>query len=120
MFVAAFLINLINVVLGIIEAFIGLRIVLKLAGANPLSPFVAWIYETSRALIWPFLNMFPSPTFEGGTVVEFNALIALLVYAFIGYLLMELVGYVDFHGGHYRTRVTTRKGKRVIEEEIDD
>lgn len=105
MFVATLIINLINVVIGVIEAFIGLRIILKLTSASAEAPFVSWIYETSRGLIWPFAGMFPSPVLEGGAIVEFNALIALLVYAFIGYLLMELVSFVDHYSTtHYHTK----------------
>ncbi len=115
MFIASLMINLINLIVGIVEAFIGLRIVLKLVAANPQTPFVQWIYETSRGLIWPFAGMFPSPTLEGGSIIEFNALIALLVYAFIGYLLMELVSYINYYSTtHYgRTRVVK---KEVIED----
>ncbi|OGK15050.1 hypothetical protein A2690_02985 [Candidatus Roizmanbacteria bacterium RIFCSPHIGHO2_01_FULL_39_12b] len=83
MFIETLIINLINIILGIIEFFIGLRIILKLAAANPATPFVSWVYETSRALIWPFQGMFPPPTLTGGSIVEFNALIALLAYAFL-------------------------------------
>ncbi|MFS8159086.1 MAG: hypothetical protein ACMG6E_02520 [Candidatus Roizmanbacteria bacterium] len=86
--------NLINIIVGLIEATISLRVILKFAGANPATPFVAWVYETSRSLIWPFIGMFPSPTLNG-SVIEFNSLIALLVYAFIGYLLLESIGYVS-------------------------
>lgn len=110
MFVASFLINLINLIIGIIEAFIGLRIVLKLTAANAQTPFVSWIYETSRGLIWPFSGMFPSPVLKGGSILEFNSLIALLVYAFIGYLLMELVTYIDHYSAtSYRTRITRKE-----------
>ncbi len=118
MFVAAFIINLINIILGVIEASIGLRIILKLVAANPQTPFVSWIYETSRALIWPFQGMFPSPTLEGGAILEFNALIALLAYAFIGYLLMELVTFLEHYSSRYRGPV--RKGRRVKEEEWEE
>lgn len=118
MFVAALMINLINLVIGIIEAFIGLRIILKLVSANPLTPVVSWIYETSRALIWPFQGMFPSPNLGGGSILEFNSLIALLAYAFIGYLLMLVVNATEHYGGrHY---ATGRKGRRVKEEEWEE
>lgn len=105
MFVAALIINLINIIIGVIEAFIGLRIILKLVAANPQTPFVSWIYEMSRGLIWPFAGMFPSPELEGGSIIEFNALLALLAYAFIGYILMELVSYIDHHSSTYRTHI---------------
>lgn len=118
MFVATFLMNLINIIVGVIEAFIGFRIILKLFAANAQTPIVAWIYETSRALIWPFQGMFPSPTLEGGAIVEFNALIALLAYAFIGYLLMEFISSVERASGRHLAH--GRKGKKVREEEWEE
>ncbi len=117
MFVATLVINLINFILGVIELFIGMRIILKLAAANAETPFVAWIYETSRALIWPFQGMFPSPVLTGGSVLEFNALIALLAYALIGYLLMEFVRYIEFSTARYTTDRRGRKTREVVVEE---
>ncbi len=80
---------LIDTIVGFIELLIGVRILLKFFGANLATPFVAWVYETSRPLLAPFANMFPSPTFTSGFVIEFSALFALIFYAFIGVLVEE-------------------------------
>ncbi len=86
----------INIVIGFIEFFLGFRFLFRLLGANPASPFVAWLYETTSPLLAPFQGMFPVPRLEaGGFVFEFTTIVALLMYMFIGYLLMEIVSAVD-------------------------
>ncbi len=77
------------------EGLIGLRILLKLLGANTLAPFVRWVYETSKPLLAPFEGMFPSPHLRGGFVIEVSALFAFLAYAFIEYLIEELFRYTQ-------------------------
>ena len=79
-----------NTILGIVEFLLSLRIVLKLFGASQSAPFVAWIYETTQPLLFPFIGAFPSPRLEGGFIIEFSSLFALIVFAFIGYLVDRL------------------------------
>lgn len=95
MFAAGIISAITNFVIGIVEFLIGLRIVLKLLGANPQTPFVEWVYETSAPLLAPFEGMFPSPTLEGGFVLEVSALFALVIYALIGYLISEVLAYLE-------------------------
>ena len=83
-----------NAIFGFIEFVIGLRIILKLFGANPLVPFSQWVYETSAPLLGPFQGLFPAPRLSGNFVIEFSALFALLVYALISYAISELVSYL--------------------------
>lgn len=90
---------LVNLVTSLIEGLLGLRIVLKLLGASTVAPFVSWIYETTQPLLTPFAGMFPSPKLPEGFVIEFSALFALVVYAFIGYLITELLETLIYYGG---------------------
>ena len=78
-------------VFGLIEIILVFRFVLKLLAANAGSGFVAWIYATSRPLINPFLFAFPTPSVQGGFVLEFTTLFAIFAYAFIGYLVQEVL-----------------------------
>ncbi|OGK18367.1 hypothetical protein A3G67_03690 [Candidatus Roizmanbacteria bacterium RIFCSPLOWO2_12_FULL_40_12] len=84
-----------NAIFAFIEFVIGLRVILKLFGANAAAPFANWVYETSAPLLIPFQGLFPTPRLTGGFVIEFSALFALLVYAFISYALTELVSFVN-------------------------
>lgn len=101
MVTSAFILSLLNIIFGFIEILLGLRLVLRFFGANQVAPFVRWVYETSDPLIFPFRGMFPSPTLEGGYVLEINTLIALLMYALIGYLLIQLIEFVRYQTLHY-------------------
>lgn len=82
--------TLTNAILGIIEFLLSFRIILKLFGASASAPFVRWIYETTQPLLSPFIGAFPSPRLEGGLVIEFSSLFALIVFAFAGYMIDTL------------------------------
>jgi uncharacterized protein YggT (Ycf19 family) len=89
------LVFLVNLIVGVVETILSLRLILKLFGANPQAPFVTWVYETSAPLLQPFANIFPSPQIEGLFILEFSTLFALGIYAFIGYFAVELVAALD-------------------------
>lgn len=86
--------GLINLVMGLIEIFLGLRFIFRLLGANPAAPFVAWLYQTTAPLLNPFRGIFPTPRLAHGYVLEFSTLVALVIYLFAGYLLLELMAAV--------------------------
>lgn len=72
---------------SVIEFFLGLRFILKLLAANAGVPFVQWIYSVGGALLTPFQGIFPA-TAQGGSIFESSTLFALLIYGFVGYLLL--------------------------------
>jgi len=84
-----------NLIVAFIEFVIGLRLILKILGANMQAPFVQWVYDTSGPLIAPFEGMFPTTRLTGNFIVEISALFALLIYIFIGYIIGEIVNYVQ-------------------------
>jgi hypothetical protein len=81
----------VDVFVAVIEIALGLRFVLKLLGANPSAGFVDWVYATTAPLLEPFAGMFPSPVLERGFILEFSTLFAMLAYAVLGWLIVELV-----------------------------
>lgn len=85
------LISLLNIALGVIAFFLGLRIVLRLFAANPETPFVSWVYGVSNTLIDPFRGIFPNAAIGTEAVFDVPAFIALIVYAMIIYLAIALV-----------------------------
>lgn len=91
MYIKDLVIYAINIVLFIIEVFLGARLILKVLGANTEAPFVSWLYATTEPLLAPFAGMFPSPVLEEGIVIEFSTLFAMVVYALAGYLLVQLI-----------------------------
>ncbi len=89
--IGRFLIMLINIVVGIAEVFLGLRVLLKLFGANASNGFVQWVYSSSDVLLDPFRGIFPAKELSGSSVVDFSALFAMLIYGIIGMLLVWVV-----------------------------
>lgn len=81
----------INLVTTLIEGLLGTRFILKLFGASTQSIFVKWVYETTLPLLNPFLGMFPSPKITGGFAIEFTTLVALAIYAFVGFLINQAI-----------------------------
>lgn len=82
--------KLINLVFGLAEAFLGLRFILRLLGANPEADFVSWLYAMSDPLLDPFRGIFPTVV-EGQFIIEFSTLFAILIYALVAWLLTQLV-----------------------------
>lgn len=79
-----------GIVFGILEAFLGLRFILKLFGANAGTPFVQWIYDTSAPMLAPFAGIFPT-RISDGFIFEFSTLFAMIIYAVIYMLILALV-----------------------------
>lgn len=78
-------IDLTTLTIGII---LGTRVLLKVLGANPLTPFVAWIYQNlSDPLMAPFVGIFPAPTFGKSGVIDIPAFFALIIYLAVGYMI---------------------------------
>ena len=94
--VAGFFSTIINIVFTVIELLIGARVILRLLGANPFTPFVNWVYTLSSALISPFANIFPSPVLRGGFVLDIPAIVGLLVYAILAYVIFQLIEFLSY------------------------
>lgn len=75
---------------GGIEALIGVRVILKLIGANPGNVFTAFVYQLSELFLWPFRNIVANPAFEN-YVLEITSIIAMIVYPLIGWAIVRLI-----------------------------
>jgi len=75
---------------GILVAGIGLRFALKQMAANPASPFADLVYRFTDLFLWPFTALTATPSAQG-TVLEISALIAMFVYALLGWIIVRLV-----------------------------
>lgn len=76
-------------ILGILEALLAFRLVLKLLAANPTAGFSSFIYSISQPFAAPFLNVFKISRVEGN-VLEWTTLLAMLVYWLIAFGLAKL------------------------------
>ena len=75
---------------GGLEALIGIRVILMLIGANPATPFTAFVYQLSELFLWPFRNIVANPAF-GNFVLEITSLIAMIVYPLIAWAIVRLI-----------------------------
>ena len=91
--------RILSAIVGLIGALVALRFVFRLLGANPDNTFVAWVYDWSTPLVAPFAGIFGQDatviTGQGvvaQSVFDWTALIALVVYAVVGGILIRLSG----------------------------
>ena len=82
---------IIEIIFDVIAVLLALRIILRFFGANAATPFVSWLYETTQGLIAPFAGIFPNPRVSGAYVLDIAAVVALVVYAVIGYVILSFL-----------------------------
>jgi uncharacterized protein YggT (Ycf19 family) len=87
--------QLIWLLYGLLEAGLALRIFFKMIAVNPANPFAALVYGVTDLLVAPFKNLIGNPAVGGG-VLEVSSIIAMIIYALIGWALERLV-YVLFY-----------------------
>ena len=100
--------QLIWLLFGALEALIGLRVVLKLIAANPGNPFARLVYAFTDLFLWPFRGLTIAPSFNG-MVLELPAMIAILVYALAGWLLVRLVWLLFYNPASRTVRTVERE-----------
>ena len=76
-------------IVGILEALLAFRFVLKLLGANAQAGFTNFIYSITAPFAAPFLNVFKIPRVEG-SVFEWTTLLAMLVYFLVALAIIKL------------------------------
>ncbi len=80
-----------------IEALIGLRVILRLIGANPLAPFTQIVYGASMVFLWPFSGITINPTY-GPFTLELSSMIGMIVYLLIGWGVTRLIWVLFYRG----------------------
>lgn len=81
-------VQLVNYLLTITETLLLFRFVFRLFGANSGNGFVNFIYDLTSPLVAPFRGIFASPA-ESGAVFDSAAVLAMLVYAVLAYLVVR-------------------------------
>jgi uncharacterized protein YggT (Ycf19 family) len=75
---------------GFIEILIGIRLILKMLGANPASPFAASLYAITSPFLAPFAGIFPRLQYPGG-IFEPEAVLAIVMLMLLAWLLTRVV-----------------------------
>ncbi|MGH7763222.1 MAG: YggT family protein [Candidatus Dormibacteraceae bacterium] len=83
-------VELIYLVFGIINGLLLIRVVLKLLGANALAGFASFVYGITGVFLAPFRNLLPTVG-SGQSQLEMSAVVAILVYALIGWVIARIV-----------------------------
>ncbi len=100
--------QLIWLLLGILEGALALRFLLSLIAAYPGSPIAAFIYAFTGLFLRPFSGLTATPA-AGGIVLEISALIAILIYGLIGWLVERLVWSIFYRPYSSTVEVTRTK-----------
>lgn len=99
--------QLIWLLIGILEVLLALRFVFKLIGVNAANTFATFLYGLTNLFTFPFASLTGAPA-AGGMVFEFSTLIAMAVYALVGWALAQIVNVVFYRPrGAVSTRQTT-------------
>lgn len=98
------LINIVYFITGVIITLLALRFLLLLFGANPSAGFSQLIYGLSAPFMAPFYAVFGTTQVEGA-VFEWSALLAIAVYALLGWGIASLIDAVTprSHAGTVET-----------------
>jgi len=86
--------RIVGVIFSVFEMILAFRFVFKLFGANPKSGFVKFIYDITQWFVGIFAGIFSSDTTAGAEtkgVFEPGTLIAIIIVALIGWIIMKLM-----------------------------
>jgi len=98
--------DLIYLVFAVIDGLILIRILLKVLAANTAVPFTGFVYGVTNWLLAPFHGLLPVIV-SGRSVFEMSALIGILVYSLLGYVLSRLFAIM------FRRDVTVAQNSRT-------
>jgi len=73
-----------------VAAILLFRFILSLFGANK-SPFVNFVRQITSPFMYPFVNMFGAPIGVSNYQLEFEAIVALIVYGLVFFGLAKLI-----------------------------
>jgi hypothetical protein len=77
-------------IVGVVDVFVAARFLGKLLGASAQSAFVNFIYQVSSPMVAPFTGIFGNTGSKTNTF-ETASLVAIVVYAVIGWGLVVLI-----------------------------
>lgn len=109
--VANRLVQLVWLVTLVVTGLIAIRLLLLLLGANPGAAFVQFVSTITQPLVAPFAGVFQTIEFAYGGVLEPHAILAIIVYVLVGWLLTRLIWLL--FGGE-RARIGRREVHRRL------
>lgn len=81
--------RVVRLLLFLVEAFLALRFILRLIGANPAAGFTQFIYRGSAPFMRPFQNIVPVSSTEE-VVIDWPVLIAMVAYWLLAWAIIRI------------------------------
>ena len=100
-------------VFGVIEGLLLIRFFLRALAANADAGFAQAIFAVTGVLVGPFIGLFGTPQIATGAALELSTLVALIVYAAIGWLLARATWLIFGESRSSRVASATSKQTRV-------
>lgn len=85
------IINIVYFAFGILELLLVVRLVLHLLDANAQNSFANFIYLVTTPFVALFATLLVNPTIGTAGILEITTLIAMFVWAIVGWLLGRLI-----------------------------
>lgn len=76
---------------AVIDVLLAMRFIFELLGASIQSAFVALLYAITLPVVGPFLGIFGMPKSQQGYTFEPGALVAIIVYTLIGWVIVAAI-----------------------------
>ena len=98
---------------SVLEVILALRLLFRLLGANPQNSFITLLYGLSHVFVSPFNGIFNDQALGNRSVLEVSTLIAIALYALIGWGLVALAETIlrPSVASSERTITTRRRGR---------
>ena len=98
---------------SILEVVLALRLLFRLLGANTGNSFITVLYQLSHVFVSPFNGIFNDQALGSRSVLEVSTLIAIALYALIGWGLVALAEAIlrPSVASSARTITTRRRGR---------
>jgi uncharacterized protein YggT (Ycf19 family) len=77
--------------LMVLEAFLLIRFILKMFGADPNNFFATIIFSVTQVLLWPFEGIVPSVSMHANQSFEFSTIFAAVIYFFLFFALRRFI-----------------------------
>lgn len=91
------LISSVRSAFALLELLIITRVILDFLGASESALFTQWMHTATDPLLRPFVGIFDPVEIPNGFLLEFHGILALIVYAFIGYLVVAGLSVLAAH-----------------------
>lgn len=85
------IVNIVYFLFGALQLLLAVRVILQLIGVNADNAFASLVYGLSAPFVALFTSLLQNPMLGESSVLEITTLIAMLVWAIVGWLIGRLI-----------------------------